>query len=51
MTYVAAGTRNTSDDVGDDEVECVSPAIHWTRLHWAWEMKQDVQDEFWWETR
>lgn len=41
-----------NDDIGDDEVEVegISPAIHQTCLHWAWEMKQDVLDEFWRET-
>jgi hypothetical protein len=32
---------------GDDEVEGVSPAIHQTCHHWAWEIRQDVLDEWW----
>ena len=44
--YVQAGIRSVNDEA-DDEVEGVSPAIHQTCLHWAWELKQDVLDEAW----
>lgn len=44
--YREAGIRSVNDE-GGDEVEGVSPAIHQTCLHWAWEVKQGVLDEFW----
>jgi hypothetical protein len=44
--YVQAGIRSVADE-GDDEVEGVSPAIHQTCLHWAWEVRQDVLDRWW----
>jgi hypothetical protein len=44
--YVAAGIRSVADD-GDDDVEGVSPAIHQTCHHWAYEVRQDVLDRWW----
>jgi hypothetical protein len=44
--YVAAGIRSVADE-GDDEVEGVSPAIHQTCHHWAWEARQNVLDRAW----
>lgn len=44
--YVNAGIKSATDD-GDDEVEGVSPAIHQTCHHWAWEVRQDVLDRWW----
>lgn len=44
--YVAAGIRSATDE-GDDEVEGVSPVIHQTCHHWAWEVRQDVLDDWW----
>jgi hypothetical protein len=41
--YIAAGIRSTADE-GDDEIEGVSPAIHQTCHHWAWDVRQDVLD-------
>lgn len=44
--YVAAGIRTVTDE-GNDEVDGVSPAIHQTCHHWAWEVRQDVLDQAW----
>lgn len=44
--YVAAGIRSVADD-GDDEIEGVSPVIHQTCHHWAYEVRQDALDAFW----
>jgi hypothetical protein len=44
--YQQAGIRSVNDE-GIDETEGVSPAIHQTCLHWAWEIKQDVLDQWW----
>lgn len=44
--YVAAGIRSVTDE-GDDEIEGVSPAIHQTCHHWAWEVRQDILDRAW----
>jgi hypothetical protein len=41
--YIAAGIRSMADE-GDDEIEGVSPAIHKTCHHWAWDVRQDVLD-------
>jgi len=44
--YVAAGIRSVADD-GDDEIEGVSPVIHQTCHHWAFEVRQGALDDFW----
>jgi hypothetical protein len=44
--YAAAGIRSVPDE-GDDEIEGVSPAIHQTCHHWAWDVQQDVLDQTW----
>ena len=48
--YVAAGVRNVMDD-GEDEMEDggkgLSPVVHQTCHHWAWEVRQGVLDEAW----
>jgi hypothetical protein len=44
--YVQAGIRSAVDE-DDDGVEGVSPAIHQTCHHWAWEVRQDVLDRWW----
>jgi hypothetical protein len=44
--YVQAGIRSVADE-GDEEVEGVSPAIHQTCFHWAWEIRQDILDRWW----
>lgn len=58
--YVAAGIRNVMDegvDEGDGSDEDdggrggtgVSPVVHQTCHHWAWEVRQDALDRFWTE--
>jgi hypothetical protein len=44
--YVASGIKSVADE-GDDEIEGVSPAIHQTCHHWAWEVRQDALDKAW----
>ncbi|KAI0597578.1 hypothetical protein F4775DRAFT_559744 [Biscogniauxia sp. FL1348] len=49
--YVQAGIRNIADaDVGDGGEEGertdLSPAIHQTCHHWAWEVRQEALDRF-----
>ena len=47
--YIAAGVRSVVDD-GDDEEEDgkeLSPVIHQTCHHWAWEVRQSVLDDAW----
>ncbi|MCJ1476929.1 hypothetical protein MMC13_005598 [Lambiella insularis] len=51
--YVALGVREVFDD-GEDgggEGKEVSPVVHQTCHHWAFEVRQDVLDEFWRESR
>ncbi|KAJ9625799.1 hypothetical protein H2203_004562 [Taxawa tesnikishii (nom. ined.)] len=43
--YMQAGVKSVADE-GDDEEE-VSPVMHQTCHHWAWEVRQDVLDEVW----
>lgn len=44
--YVQAGIRTINDE-GLDDMEGVSPVIHQTCLHWAFEVKQDDLDQWW----
>ncbi|KIW08116.1 uncharacterized protein PV09_01051 [Verruconis gallopava] len=44
--YEAAGIRSVMDE-GEDDVEGVSPVIHQTCHHWAWEVRQHVLDAWW----
>ena len=44
--YVSAGMRTVTDE-GDDDIEGVSPAIHQTLHHWAYELRQGVLDQYW----
>jgi hypothetical protein len=44
--YQHAGIKTVNDE-GLEEADGVSPAIHQTCLHWAWELKQDVLDQLW----
>ncbi|XXH04572.1 hypothetical protein Hte_010989 [Hypoxylon texense] len=49
--YVQAGIRSVADE-GDDEREGdVSPVVHQTCHHWAWEVRQEALDRFWAEGR
>jgi hypothetical protein len=41
--YQAAGIRTVADE-GEEEIEGVSPVIHQTCHHWAWEIRQEVLD-------
>ncbi|KAK8205520.1 hypothetical protein M8818_004889 [Zalaria obscura] len=43
--YIQAGVKTVADE-GVDEEE-VSPVMHQTCHHWAWEVRQDVLDEAW----
>ena len=52
--YVAMGVREVFDDgEGDEEgkMKEVSPVMHQTCHHWAFEVRQDVLDDFWRESR
>jgi hypothetical protein len=44
--YVLAGIRSVTDEE-DDDIEGVSPVIHQTLHHWAFEIRQNVLDEYW----
>ena len=43
--YVASGVRDVFDDGEEDRQ--VSPVMHQTCHHWAFEVRQGVLDEFW----
>lgn len=45
--YVAAGVREVWDDGADEDAPEVSPVMHQTCHHWAFEVTQDVLDECW----
>lgn len=45
--YVAAGVREVWDDGADEDVAEVSPVMHQTCHHWAFEVTQDVLDKYW----
>jgi hypothetical protein len=45
--YVASGVREVFDDGDEEEERQVSPVMHQTCHHWAFEVRQDVLDEFW----
>lgn len=45
--YVSAGVRTVWDDGEDDDAPEVSPVMHQTCHHWAFEVTQDVLDEHW----
>ena len=47
--YVEMGVRSAFDDEEDDEMEerKVSPVMHQTCLHWAYQVTQDDLDEAW----
>ena len=52
--YVAMGVGEVFDDGEGDEdgqMKEVSPVMHQTCHHWAFEVRQDVLDEFWGELR
>lgn len=45
--YMALGVREVFDDGEDDETPEVSPVMHQTCHHWAFEVRQNVLDEYW----
>ncbi|KAI3399751.1 hypothetical protein diail_5819 [Diaporthe ilicicola] len=45
--YAAAGVREVWDDGADEDAPEVSPVMHQTCHHWAFEVTQDVLDEYW----
>jgi len=45
--YVAMGVRDVFDDGEDEESREVSPVMHQTCHHWAYEIKQHDLDEVW----
>ena len=45
--YVALGVREVFDDGADEEEVEVSPVMHQTCHHWAFEVTQHVLDDFW----
>ena len=49
--YVALGIRDVADEGGDEEAQDVSPVVHQTCHHWAWEVRQPVLDRWWAEGR
>ncbi|KAI0145763.1 hypothetical protein F4776DRAFT_660642 [Hypoxylon sp. NC0597] len=52
--YVQMGIRSVTDegdDLDDERTGDVSPVVHQTCHHWAWEVRQDALDRFWAEGR
>lgn len=51
--YVQMGIRTVTDEGVDDggDDRDVSPVVHQTCHHWAWEVRQDVLDRYWAEGR
>ncbi|RDW65611.1 hypothetical protein BP5796_10303 [Coleophoma crateriformis] len=45
--YVQMGIRTVGDEGDEEEEREVSPVVHQTCHHWAWEVRQDVLDEYW----
>ncbi|KAK3072031.1 hypothetical protein LTR53_007578 [Teratosphaeriaceae sp. CCFEE 6253] len=45
--YVAAGVREVFDDGADEDAPEVSPVMHQTCHHWAFEVRQSHLDELW----
>ena len=45
--YMAVGVRDVFDDGADEDAPEISPVIHQTCHHWAFEVRQGVLDEFW----
>jgi hypothetical protein len=45
--YVALGIREVFDDGEDEDQVDVSPVMHQTCAHWAFEVRQNVLDEYW----
>lgn len=52
--YREAGIRSIADEGAEDDFEIeegmrrdVSPVMHQTCWHWAWEVRQDELDRYW----
>jgi hypothetical protein len=45
--YVALGVREVFDDGADEDAPEVSPVIHQTCHHWAFEVRQNILDDYW----
>ncbi|KAI8966701.1 hypothetical protein F5Y11DRAFT_439 [Daldinia sp. FL1419] len=45
--YVQNGIRSVTDEGEDDQKGEVSPVVHQTCHHWAWEVRQEALDRFW----
>ncbi|KAK3117236.1 hypothetical protein LTR53_001571 [Teratosphaeriaceae sp. CCFEE 6253] len=45
--YMAAGVREVFDDGADEDAPEVSPVMHQTCHHWAFEVRQSHLDELW----
>jgi hypothetical protein len=45
--YMTLGVRDVFDDGTDEDAPEVSPVMHQTCHHWAFEVRQNVLDEFW----
>jgi hypothetical protein len=45
--YVALGVREVFDDGADEDTPEVSPVMHQTCHHWAFEVRQNVLDDYW----
>lgn len=45
--YMSSGVRTVWDDGEDEDAPEVSPVMHQTCHHWAFEISQDVLDEYW----
>ena len=49
--YVQMGVREVFDDGDEEDGKEVSPVMHQTCHHWAFEVRQEVLDAFWSESR
>lgn len=45
--YVSSGVRTVWDDGEDEDTPEVSPVMHQTCHHWAFEVTQDILEEYW----
>lgn len=45
--YVSSGVRTVWDDGEDEDAPEVSPVMHQTCHHWAFEVTQDILEEYW----
>ena len=45
--YMQLGVREVFDDGADEDAPEVSPVMHQTCFHWAFEVRQEVLDAYW----